>query len=321
MPRPASLPDYLDRQCDLPEVADAVLSIAQACTAISRLVRLGSLGDHLGKAGGMNVQDEAQQKLDVISDELIAEALNRCTSVSGYASEEQEDVQTTGRTGGVLVLFDPLDGSSNIDVNVSIGTIFSILGAPPTQPPGRGDFLQMGRDQLAAGYAVYGPQTELVLTVSDEVAVFTLDVEGVWRLSRTGLLIPVETNEFAINMSNQRHWAEPVRDYIAQCLQGREGPRGKNFNMRWVGSMVADVHRILMRGGVFLYPWDGREPTRAGKLRLLYEAAPMALLVERAGGATTDGQQSLLDVKPTQLHERIAVVLGSSSEVERHVIR
>ena len=317
MTRLTTLPTYLDQQCRRADVAEAIRRLAAACADISALVRLGLLDEHRGLAGGVNVQDEAQQKLDVISDELIAKALDDCDAVSGFASEEREHPQMTGRCGGVLVLFDPLDGSSNIDVNVSVGTIFSIMAAPATEAPTAADFLQSGRSQLAAGYAIYGPQTELVLTVSDAVVAFTLDANGVWRLTQGDISVPRETKEFAINMSNQRHWTKGTQDYIADCLMGQEGPRGKNFNMRWVASMVADVHRILMRGGVFLYPWDAREPTRPGKLRLLYEGAPMALLIERAGGASTDGQRSLLDVQPTQLHQRVPVVLGSAAEVER----
>jgi len=316
MTRLTTLSTYLDQQCRRADVAEAIRRLASACADISALVRLGMLDEHRGLAGGVNVQDEAQQKLDVISDELIAKALDDCDAVSGYASEEREHSHTTGRTGGVLVLFDPLDGSSNIDVNVSVGTIFSIMAAPASGPPATEDFLQPGRSQLAAGYAIYGPQTELVLTVSAKVVAFTLDADGLWRLTQDDISVPRETKEFAINMSNQRHWTQATQAYIAACLLGEEGPRGKNFNMRWVASMVADVHRILMRGGVFLYPWDARDPTRPGKLRLLYEGAPMALLIERAGGASTDGQRSLLDVEPTQLHQRVPVVLGSAAEVE-----
>lgn len=312
-----TLDAYLTAHPGNPATAEALLDIGRACVEISRAVRLGAVADHLGGAGETNVQDEEQKKLDVLADDILGRVLERCGSVAGYASEEREHVQLTGRCGGVLVLFDPLDGSSNIDVNVSIGTIFSILPAPDTGPPTTESFLRAGRDQLAAGYAVYGPQTVLVLTISSEVVAFTLDAEGMWRLTHERLTIPTETREFAINMSNQRHWAEPVRRYIAECLQGREGPRGKDFNMRWVGSMVADVHRILMRGGVFLYPWDAREPSRPGKLRLLYEGGPMALLVERAGGSASDGQRPLLDVEPASLHQRVSVVLGSATEVSR----
>ena len=218
-----------------------------------------------------------------------------------------------------LLLFDPLDGSSNIDVNVSIGTIFSVLRMPEDdRGVDEGDFLQNGAQQVAAGYCVYGPQTTLVLTVGDGVAMFTLDREqGSFVLTQENVRIPADTQEFAINMSNMRHWDEPVRRYIDECLQGRDGPRNKDFNMRWIASMVADVHRIMTRGGIFMYPWDKREPNKPGKLRLMYEANPMAWLVEQAGGAATNGRQRILDIQPTQLHERVSVILGSKNEVER----
>jgi fructose-1,6-bisphosphatase I len=312
-----TLDAYLAAQDADAAVIDAIAHIATACVEISRIVTLGAVGDHLGAAGATNVQDEEQKKLDVLSNDILSDALMGCAAVAGLASEELEHAQLTGRTGGVLVTFDPLDGSSNIDVNVSVGTIFSILPAPPGRTAVEQDFLAPGRRQLAAGYAVYGPQTSLVLTLSPEVVAFTLDADGVWRLTHERLTVPAATREFSINMSNQRHWAEPVRAYIADCLEGKTGPRGKDFNMRWVGSMVADVHRILMRGGVFLYPWDAREPTRPGKLRLLYEGAPMSLLIERAGGAALAGEGAILDVVPKTLHERVSVILGSAEEVRR----
>jgi fructose-1,6-bisphosphatase I len=221
--------------------------------------------------------------------------------------------------GEYLLMFDPLDGSSNIDVNVSIGTIFSVLkkldGHPGVHTD---DFLQPGTQQVAAGYCIYGPQTTLVLTVGDGVAMFTLDREqGSFILTRENIQIPPDTKEFAINMSNMRHWDAPVKRYVDECLAGKEGPRGKDFNMRWIASMVADVHRILMRGGIFMYPWDKREPQKAGKLRLMYEANPMSWLIEQAGGASTNGKQRIMDLQPTQLHERVSVILGSKNEVER----
>ena len=213
----------------------------------------------------------------------------------------------------------PLDGSSNIDINVSIGTIFSVLKKPEGDAGvEEADFLQAGNKQVAAGYCVYGPQTTLVLTVGDGVAMFTLDREqGSFVLTEENVQIPPDTQEFAINMSNMRHWDEPVKRYIDECLQGKEGVRGKNFNMRWIASMVADVHRILTRGGIFMYPWDKREPEKAGKLRLMYEANPMSWLIEQASGASTNGRERIMDLQPTKLHERVSVVLGSKNEVER----
>ena len=300
-----------------------VLAVAAACAEIGALVARGALGGVLGVAGSENVQGEVQKTLDVIANTVLVETAERSGQVAGIASEEMDDVvvfagaQDRGRH---LLLFDPLDGSSNIDVNVSIGTIFSVLPAPPGRAATADDFLQSGRAQQAAGYALYGPQTVLVLTLGDGVAGFTLDPQdGSWRLTHPAPRIPRATGEFAINMSNQRHWAEPVRRYVGELMDGRAGPRGKDFNMRWVAAMVADVHRILSRGGVFLYPWDAREPDRAGKLRLMYEANPLGLLVEQAGGAASDGRTAILDIAPSSLHQRVGVVLGSAEEVERVV--
>lgn len=298
-------------------VKDVVAAIAQACVQISQVVASGAISGSLGAAGQINVQDEEQKKLDIITNDILRDALKACPAVAGLASEELEEIETTGRIGGFLVTFDPLDGSSNIDVNVSVGTIFSILPAPASHEPTEADFLVAGRRQVAAGYVVYGPQTMLVLTLSQGVFGFTLSAQGEWLLTHETVAISADTAEFAINMSNQRHWAQPVRRYIDGCLQGKDGPRGKNFNMRWVASMVADVHRILMRGGIFLYPWDAREPDKPGKLRLLYEANPMALIVERAGGKATDGRTAILDLQPVKLHQRVPVVLGSANEVDQ----
>ena len=315
MTTPQTLTQFLDGEDA--GLASVIGAIGSACVEISRLVALGAILDNLGAAGQVNVQDEEQKKLDVITNDILSDALAACPAVAGLASEELETIEATTAGGAYLALFDPLDGSSNIDVNVSIGTIFSILPAPgEARAVIAGDFLLPGRDQVAAGYAVYGPQTILVVTLARGVTAFTLDADGVWQLTQTDIAIPADTKEFAINMSNQRHWADPIRHYIGGCLSGAEGPRGKNFNMRWIASMVADVHRILMRGGIFLYPWDKREPDRAGKLRLMYEANPMALLVERAGGQATDGMTRILDIQPTQLHQRVPVVLGSANEVE-----
>ena len=275
----------------------------------------------LGAAQTENVQGEIQKKLDIIANEVLIEANEWGGHLAAMASEEMEDIYVVPNRypqGEYLLLFDPLDGSSNIDVNVSIGTIFSVLRKPEGHDVVEGDFLQAGSQQVAAGYCVYGPQTTLVLTVGHGVAVFTLDREqGSFVLTQEHVQVPEDTQEFAINMSNMRHWDAPTRRYIDECLQGKDGPRGTNFNMRWVASMVADVHRILTRGGVFMYPWDQREPSKPGKLRLMYEANPMSWLIEQAGGASTNGHQRILDIAPTQLHQRVSVVLGSKNEVER----
>ena len=296
--------------------------VARACKSIAISVNKGALGEVLGTAATQNVQGEIQKKLDVISNEVLIEANEWGGHLAAMASEEMDSIHVVPNRypqGDYLLLFDPLDGSSNIDVNVSIGTIFSVLRkVGHTRGVCEEDFLQPGKQQAAAGYCVYGPQTVLVLTVGAGVAMFTLDREtGSWVLTQSEVTIPDDTKEFAINMSNMRHWAAPVKRYIDECLAGKEGPRGKDFNMRWVASMVADVHRIMTRGGVFLYPWDQREPDKPGKLRLMYEANPMAFLIEQAGGAATNGRQRILDIGPTKLHERVSVVLGSKNEVQR----
>ena len=298
--------------------------VARACKHIAIAVTKGELGDVLGSAQTENVQGEIQKKLDIISNEVLIEANEWGGHLAAMASEEMDSIHLVPNRypqGEYLLLFDPLDGSSNIDVNVSIGTIFSVLKkVGHHRGVSEQDFLQAGRAQAAAGYCIYGPQTMLVLTVGEGVAMFTLDREmGSWVLTADQVKIPADTKEFAINMSNKRHWAAPVTRYIDECLAGTTGPRGKDFNMRWVASMVADVHRILTRGGVFLYPWDQREPDKPGKLRLLYEANPMGFIVEQAGGAASNGHQRILDIVPGKLHERVSVVLGSKNEVERVV--
>jgi fructose-1,6-bisphosphatase I len=309
-----------------PELRLLLEVVARACKRISLAVTKGALGEVLGSADSENVQGEVQKKLDIIANEVLIEANEWGGHLAAMASEEMDDIYAVPHRfpkGEYLLLFDPLDGSSNIDVNVSIGTIFSVLRKQNDDPQvidpvSAADFLQAGKQQVAAGYCVYGPQTTLVLTVGDGVAVFTLDREqGSFVLTQEDLRIPADTKEFAANMSNMRHWDAPMTRYIEECVAGKEGPRGKDFNMRWVGSMVADVHRILTRGGIFLYPWDRREPNKPGKLRLMYEANPMAWLVEQAGGAATNGRQRILDLQPGQLHERVSVFLGSKHEVER----
>ena len=305
-----------------PELRLLLEVVARACKGISHAVNKGALGGVLGSAHSENIQGEVQKKLDIIANEVLIEANEWGGHLAAMASEEMDSVYVVPNRYPqceYLLLFDPLDGSSNIDVNVSIGTIFSVLKKPESSDSvTEADFLQPGHSQVAAGYCVYGPQTTLVLTVGDGVAMFTLDREqGSFVLTQENVRIPEDTREFAINMSNMRHWDTPVSDYIAECLAGSTGPRGKDFNMRWVASMVADVHRILTRGGVFMYPWDKREPDKPGKLRLMYEANPMGWLVEQAGGMATDGKQRILDIQPTQLHQRVSVFLGSKHEVAR----
>ena len=300
--------------------------VARACKRIAIQVNKGALGEIMGSADSENVQGEVQKKLDIIANEVLIDANEWGGHLAAMASEEMETIHVVPNRypqGEYLLMFDPLDGSSNIDVNVSIGTIFSVLkkhndDPKLVEPVSEQDFLQAGSQQVAAGYCVYGPQTTLVLTVGDGVAMFTLDREqGSWIMTADQVRIPEDTKEFAINMSNMRHWDSPVKRYVDECLAGKEGVRGKDFNMRWIASMVADVHRILTRGGVFMYPWDKREPNKPGKLRLMYEANPMSWLVEQAGGASTNGRQRILDIEPTELHQRVSVVLGSKNEVER----
>jgi len=298
---------------------DLLLAVVNTCSNLSHEVAQGALIGLLGSAGSGNVQGEVQQKLDIIANDQLIDGVKGCKSLAGLASEEMELPVPVQGTGDYLLLFDPLDGSSNIDVNVSIGTIFSILKKQdPSASLQTSDFLLSGRHQAAAGYVVYGPQTTMALTLGDGVAMFTLNKEtGEFMLIKDAVTISPSTKEFAINMSNMRHWADPVRRYVEECLAGTTGTRDKDFNMRWIASMVADVHRVLSRGGVFMYPWDKRDPKKAGKLRLMYEANPMSFLVEQAGGASINGTQTIMDLQPTGLHERVSVMLGSKEEIER----
>ncbi|MBP6903508.1 MAG: class 1 fructose-bisphosphatase [Burkholderiaceae bacterium] len=312
------------------ELNALILDISLACKAIARIVARGALAatlpDLQATAGDCNVQGEVQKPLDVLSNQIFLRMNEWNGHLAGMASEEMEAPQQIPDSyprGKYLLLFDPLDGSSNIDVNVSVGSIFSVLRAPQAvvdsgRDVGEADFLQPGATQVAAGYALYGPATMLVLTVGNGVAGFTLDPDlGEFVLTHADLRVPDETQEFAINSSNSRFWEPPVKRYVDECLAGRSGPRGKDFNMRWIASMVAEAHRILMRGGVFLYPRDSKDPSRPGRLRLLYEANPIALVMEQAGGRCSTGRQPMLGVLPGSLHQRIALVFGSAREVER----
>jgi fructose-1,6-bisphosphatase I len=296
--------------------------VARACKTISIAIGKGALGGVLGDHGQINVQGEAQKKLDVVSNEILLEANEWGGHLAAIASEEMDDPHPIPHRypkGEYLLVFDPLDGSSNIDVNVSVGTIFSVLRCPEgVTDPGAEAFLQPGTRQVAAGYCIYGSSTVLVLSYGAGVDAFTLDRElGSFMFTQRAMRIAEDTSEFAINASNQRHWEVPVQRYVAELMAGKDGPRGRDFNMRWVASMVADVHRILTRGGIFLYPIDAKCRDKGGRLRLLYEANPMALIVEQAGGAASDGHGRLLERQPRALHERVPVFLGSKHEVER----
>ena len=302
------------------ELCLLIEGVARACKAISSTVSRGALADVLGSAGTENIQGEAQKKLDVISNEILVEANEWGGYLAAMASEEMgKPYQIPNRypRGHYLLLFDPLDGSSNIDINIAVGTIFSVLRCPDgVKEPDEKAFLQPGSKQVAAGFAVYGPSTILVLSVGAGVAAFTLDRElGSFVMTTERLTIHEDTAEFAINMSNMRNWGAPVKRYIDECLAGKTGARGKDFNMRWVASMVAEVYRILTRGGIFMYPRDVKY--KEGRLRLMYEANPMAFIVEQAGGAATDGRTRILDIQPTALHQRIGVIIGSKNEVQR----
>jgi fructose-1,6-bisphosphatase I/sedoheptulose-1,7-bisphosphatase len=312
------------------ELNALLLDVSLACKGIARIVAMGALGDATPgaevQAGGLNVQGEVQKPLDLMSNEIFIRMNEWNGHLAGMASEEMDEpkqIPANYQRGKYLLVFDPLDGSSNIDVNVSVGSIFSVLRAPQDViDSGRdvveADFLQPGAAQVAAGYALYGPTTMLVLTVGDGVAGFTLNPNlGEFVLTHDKISVPRETQEFAINTSNARFWEPPVKRYVDECLAGKPGPRGKDFNMRWIASMVAEAHRILMRGGVFLYPRDTKDPAKPGRLRLLYEANPIGMVMEQAGGRCSTGRQPMLGVQPISLHQRIGLVFGSAAEVER----
>ncbi|MBA4340689.1 MAG: class 1 fructose-bisphosphatase [Methylibium sp.] len=308
-----------------------MLDVALACKSIARTVAFGELAQASSAAanelgGAINVQGEAQKPLDVISNEVFTTFNDWSGQCAGLASEEMDDpyqIPAGNKRGKYLLVFDPLDGSSNIDVNVSVGSIFSVLRAPDeVVASGRdvteADFLQPGSRQVAAGYALYGPTTMLVLTVGSGVVGFTLDPNlGEFMLTHPNIQVPTQTHEFAINASNSRFWEAPIKRYVDECLAGKTGPRGKDFNMRWIASMVAEAHRILMRGGVFMYPRDTKDPSKPGRLRLLYEANPIGFIIEQAGGRASTGRQPVLGVTPSSLHQRIGLVFGSKCEVER----
>ncbi|MCR8922286.1 class 1 fructose-bisphosphatase [Dasania sp. GY-MA-18] len=291
--------------------------LAVACKDIASRLQQGAMAGVLGSAGEENVQGETQKKLDVIANDILKDYLQDSGVVRALASEEEEDIVECSKLGNYLVSFDPLDGSSNIDINSMVGTIFSIYETTAGGDISSQDFLQPGRNQVAAGYVLYGPSVMLVLTTGNGVKMYTLDQRiGEFMLTQEQVSIAADTKEFAINMSNQRHWAEPMQRYIGDLLAGQDGPRGKNFNMRWVAAMVADVHRILCRGGLFTYPWDQREPEKPGKLRLMYEANPMGMLIEQAGGKAYTDQGPILDIQPSHIHQRVPVILGAANEVD-----
>lgn len=313
-----TLANYLDAHASNPALNDVITTVTDVGKTISQLLRKGALADILGEAGNQNVQGEEQKKLDVLANDLLLDALAKNSHCAGVASEELDDATPANADGSLLVLFDPLDGSSNIDINMAVGTIFSIL---PYQRQGQisenSDFLQAGNQQLAAGYLLYGTSTVLALTIADNVVMFSLDPDtNEYVLIEENVTIDADTSEYAINASNYRYWRAPMQQYIDELVAGKTGVRGRDFNTRWVAAMVGDVHRILCRGGLFTYPFDTKYANKAGKLRLMYEANPMSLLIERAGGAATDAVNRILDIEPTDIHQRVPVVLGSKNEVD-----
>jgi fructose-1,6-bisphosphatase I / sedoheptulose-1,7-bisphosphatase len=303
------------------DLAALLVDVAAAVKAISAMTAKGDLAGILGSLDTQNVQGETQKKLDVLSDKAFINTFQLGGLIAGLASEENDDpitVTDPEKKGPFLAVFDPLDGSSNIDVNVSVGSIFSILEAPKGRDPVMADYLQPGTKQLAAGYAIYGPSTMLVITVGKGTHGFTLDREvGNFILTHGDIEIPADTSEFAINTSNERFWEPPIQRYVAECKAGKTDIRGRDFNMRWIASMVADVHRILMRGGVFMYPRDTKDVSKPGRLRLMYEANPMSFVIEQAKGLASTGRQRIMEVTPENIHQRIPVVVGSRNEVER----
>ncbi|WP_300314924.1 class 1 fructose-bisphosphatase [uncultured Psychrobacter sp.] len=312
-----TLAQYLNHHSANPAVTELITTVTDVGKTISQLLQKGALADILGEAGNQNVQGEEQKKLDVLANDLLLEALADNKHCAGVASEELDHATPANKDGSLLILFDPLDGSSNIDINMAVGTIFSIL---PYQRQGQvsadEDFLQAGNQQLAAGYLLYGTSTVLALTIDDNVAMFSLDPDsGDYLLIEEQVQILADTSEYAINASNYRYWQPPMQQYIDELIAGKTGVRGRDFNTRWVAAMVGDVHRILCRGGLFTYPFDTKDPNKAGKLRLMYEANPMSLLIERAGGMATDAITRILDIEPTDIHQRVPVVLGSKNEV------
>lgn len=313
-----TLSQFLQQQTGnlTPELAQVIETIANTCKIIDQTLQKGALAGVLGSAQNENVQGEEQKKLDVISNDYLIEALQKHPNVGGLASEELDEFTPAQENGQYLVLFDPLDGSSNIDINMCVGTIFSILPAKNTVTQAA-DFMQAGTQQVAAGYVLYGPSTMMALTVGAGVLFFTFDPESQeFLVTADNIQVAVDTKEYAINASNQRHWEAPVKRYIDELLAGKTGPREKDFNMRWVACMVGDIHRILCRSGVFMYPYDLKDPKKAGRLRLMYEANPMSMLMEQAGGAATTGRVRILDIQPTDLHQRVSVIIGSKNEVD-----
>jgi fructose-1,6-bisphosphatase I len=316
-----SLNDFLHRSNTPSPLVSVLNDLMHACIDISKNIQEGALTDSLGQTEQQNIQGETQKLLDVISNNILKEILSANAHVKGIASEEEDTPISCQNSGQYLVLFDPLDGSSNIDINVTVGTIFSILACNESQKKiDATSYLQTGQQQISAGYVLYGPSTMLVLTTGNGTHTFTLNPNSKqFLLVKENISVPKNTQEFAINMSNQRFWTPPIKNYVSDLLLGEEGPLGKRYNMRWVASMVAEIHRILTRGGIFMYPYDSREPNKPGKLRLMYEGNPMSMLIEQAGGKASTSSENIMQVTPTQIHQRVSVIMGSANEVDQAV--
>ncbi len=307
-----------------PHLSGLIEDVAASCVKIAKLISYGGLMGNLGTIRGINIQGEQQKELDIRANEILIKQLEAGRHLIALGSEELDDPYIIGGDeprGNYLLMFDPLDGSSNIEINGPVGTIFSILHAPDGATGAEAEFLQPGNQQICAGYTLYGPSTEMVITMGDGVHGFTLDNDvNVFKLSSEDMRVPMDTSEFGINASNQRFWEPPVQKYIAECLQGTEGPRKKDFNMRWIAAMVSDVHRVMSRSGVFMYPIDEKCRKMGGRLRLMYEANPMSMLMEQAGGLATTGREPILDIQPEGLHQRVPVIIGSHREVEHLIL-
>jgi len=312
-----TLSSFLEKNQTSESLISLIIALSETCVDIAKLLKHGPMNGILGMAGAENVQGEDQKKLDVISNDIIKDKLLKLSSVRGLASEEEETIVECNKSGEYLVSFDPLDGSSNIDINSLVGTIFSVYRTNQPSTLSESDFLKPGKEQVCSMYVLYGPSAILTLTTGNGTHMFMLDLDNnEFVLYKENVKISENTKEFAINMSNQRHWAAPMQNYVNDLLKGETGRRGKNFNMRWVAAMVGDVHRVLTRSGIFMYPWDKRKPDQAGKLRLMYEANPMSFIVEQAGGKAWSDKERILDIQPIEIHQRVPVILGSAEEVD-----
>ncbi len=317
------LREKLSQTVEKQRLTMVVEAIEKSVKQVAVMIEKAPLAGLLGKLNNENIQGEQQARLDLLTNDCFVENLQACEAIAGMVSEELDDAILLSKDtskANYLVVFDPLDGSSNIEVNVAVGSIFSVLKAPLGRVTQTADFLQKGTEQVLAGYSIYGPSTILVLTLGDGVHCFTLDrTKNAFVLTQANMQVAEDTQEFAINASNARFWEPPAQQYLQECQAGVTGVRGKDFNMRWIASMVADMHRILMRGGIYLYPKDNKIPIKGGRLRLLYELNPMSWLIEQAGGKSSTGRERVLALAPTEIHQRAPIIIGSKNEVEKVV--